>query len=63
MAGDGIDVAGSMKAHGAALSLAAGAALDNVAVLDKEAVQDAMGAPGTVGAHKVPDEVARRPEG
>lgn len=63
MAGDGIDAAGSMEAHGAAAFLDAGAALDTVAVLDNEAVQDATGAPDTVDAHKVPDEVARVPEG
>lgn len=63
MAGDGIDVAGSMGAHDAAASLDVEVALDIVAVLDKEAAQDATAALDTVDADRVPDEVARIPEG
>lgn len=63
MAGDGIDVAGSMGARGAAASLVAGAAPDTVAVLENEVAQDATVALDTVDADRVPDEVARVPEG
>lgn len=63
MAGDGIDVVGSMEAHGAGASLDVEVALDTVAVLDNEAAHDATAAPDTVDAHRVPDEVARVLEG
>ena len=63
MAGDGIDVAGSMGARGAAASLVAGAAPDTVAVLGNEVAPDATVALDTVDAGRVPDEVARVPEG
>lgn len=63
MVGDGIDAVGSMGVHGAATSLDAGVALDTVAVLDNEAAQYATAVFDTVDVHRVPDGVARVPEG
>lgn len=63
MAVDGIDVAGSMGAHGDAASLIAGAPPDTVVVQENEVAPDATVALDTVDADRVPDEVARLPEG